>query len=94
MRTSRVGMVLIAVLVSATVFAAGGAEEGDATRLVLGTGGTSGPYYAIGGTLKGVLEASDMIQSLTVESTGASVMNINNIDQGLNQVALVMSDVA
>ncbi|MCG8478273.1 MAG: hypothetical protein MI724_04185 [Spirochaetales bacterium] len=35
-----------------------------------------------------------MIQSLTVESTGASVMNINNIDQGLNQVALVMSDVA
>ncbi|MCG8478272.1 MAG: hypothetical protein MI724_04180 [Spirochaetales bacterium] len=43
MRTSRVGMVLIAVLVSTTVFAAGGAEEGDATRLVLGTGGTSWP---------------------------------------------------
>ena len=94
MRTSRVGLVLIGVLVSATAFAAGGAEEGDATRLVLGTGGTSGPYYAIGGALKGVFEASDMIQSLTVESTGASVMNINNIDQGLNQVALVMSDVA
>lgn len=87
--------ILIVLLVAPALFGSGQAEEGDApSRLVFGTGGTSGLYYPIGGALKGVFEDSEMVDSVTVESTGASVMNINSIDQGLNQIAIVMSDVA
>ncbi|WP_106476021.1 TAXI family TRAP transporter solute-binding subunit [Phytohalomonas tamaricis] len=61
--------------------------------LIFGTGGTSGSYYAIGGALKGVFERSDVIENVQVVSTGASVQNIQNIQDGLNQIAIVMSDV-
>lgn len=79
-----------------TVMAEGGPETEAVkkSRLVFGTGGTSGTYYPIGGALKTVFEKSEMVESVTVESTGASVMNINNITSGLNQLAIVMSDVA
>ncbi|MCX2524473.1 TAXI family TRAP transporter solute-binding subunit [Larsenimonas rhizosphaerae] len=63
-------------------------------NLIFGTGGTSGSYYPIGGALKTVFEASDLVDNVQVVSTGASVQNINNITDGLNQIAIVMSDVA
>lgn len=63
-------------------------------QLVFGTGGTSGAYYALGGALKSVLEASPLVSNVQVVSTGASVQNIQNIQDGLNQLAIVMSDVA
>jgi len=66
----------------------------EPVKIVFGTGGTSGTYYPIGGALKTVFEESDLIESVTVESTGASVKNIQNIRDGLNQIAIVMSDVA
>lgn len=48
-------------------------EGGDgAESIVFGTGGTSGSYYPIGGALKPVLEESELISNVTVESTGAS----------------------
>ncbi|MBO8170808.1 MAG: TAXI family TRAP transporter solute-binding subunit [Bacillaceae bacterium] len=65
----------------------------EPAKLVFGTGGTSGTYYPIGGALKTVFEESDLIDSVTVESTGASVKNIQNIRDGLNQIAIIMSDV-
>ncbi|MBB6453523.1 hypothetical protein HNQ94_001972 [Salirhabdus euzebyi] len=72
----------------------GGSGEGDSTSLVFGTGGTSGTYYPIGGALKPIFEESESVGNVTVESTGASVANIQNIEDGLNQLAIVMSDVA
>lgn len=78
-----------------------GDAEGDNSEggsgeqsLVFGTGGTSGTYYPIGGALKPIFEESDYVSNVTVESTGASVANIQNIEDGLNQMAIVMSDVA
>ncbi|MDN6180923.1 MAG: TAXI family TRAP transporter solute-binding subunit [Halomonas subglaciescola] len=68
--------------------------EAEAVSLIFGTGGTGGSYYPIGGALKSVFEASDLIDNVQVVSTGASVQNINNINDGLNQIAIVMSDVA
>lgn len=62
--------------------------------LIFGTGGTSGSYYPIGGALKPIFEASDKVGRVQVVSTGASVQNIQNIQDGLNQIAIVMSDVA
>jgi hypothetical protein len=70
------------------------ATTAEPVSLIFGTGGTSGTYYPIGGALKGVFEASDLIDNVQVVSTGASVQNINNISDGLNHIAIVMSDVA
>ncbi|WP_423821903.1 TAXI family TRAP transporter solute-binding subunit [Salinisphaera sp. SPP-AMP-43] len=72
----------------------GGDQSAQPTNLIFGTGGTSGSYYPIGGALKGVFEKSDQIGNVQVVSTGASVQNINNIMDGTNQIAIVMSDVA
>lgn len=73
----------------------GNGEGGsDPVNLIFGTGGTGGSYYPIGGALKSVFEKSDLVDGVQVVSTGASVQNINNINDGLNQVAIVMSDVA
>ena len=63
-------------------------------NLIFGTGGTSGTYYPLGGALKPVFEKSPLIDNVQVVSTGASVQNINNIMDGTNQIAVVMSDVA
>lgn len=76
---------------------AGHSQSGDApspVNLIFGTGGTSGSYYPIGGALKGVFEADPLVDNVQVVSTGASVQNINNIEDGTNQIAIVMSDVA
>ncbi|WP_226580767.1 TAXI family TRAP transporter solute-binding subunit [Halobacillus litoralis] len=96
-------LLLVLALVLTTFLAACGGEgdsEGasssggsGAESIVLGTGGTSGTYYPIGGALKPVLEESENIDNVTVESTGASVANIQNIKDGLNQMAIIMSDV-
>ncbi|WP_311949438.1 TAXI family TRAP transporter solute-binding subunit [Halomonas piscis] len=70
------------------------AANGEPVSLIFGTGGTGGTYYPIGGALKGVFEQSDLVENVQVVSTGASVQNINNISDGLNHIAIVMSDVA
>ncbi|WP_110684814.1 TAXI family TRAP transporter solute-binding subunit [Salinicola aestuarinus] len=74
--------------------ASGGEAAAEQVNLIFGTGGTGGSYYPIGGALKGVFEASDVVGGVQVVATGASVQNINNITDGLNQIAIVMSDVA
>ncbi|MCM2972164.1 TAXI family TRAP transporter solute-binding subunit [Larsenimonas suaedae] len=72
----------------------GTSTAAETVNLIFGTGGTSGSYYPIGGALKTVFEQSDLVDNVQVVSTGASVQNINNISDGLNQIAIVMSDVA
>lgn len=69
-------------------------ETTEPVDLIFGTGGTSGSYYPIGGALKPIFEASDQVGRVQVVSTGASVQNIQNIQDALNHVAIVMSDVA
>ncbi|ASK33275.1 C4-dicarboxylate ABC transporter substrate-binding protein [Alcanivorax sp. N3-2A] len=83
---------------SAADNAATESSQADASQsevdLIFGTGGTSGSYYPIGGALKPIFEASDKVGRVQVVSTGASVQNIQNIQDGLNHIAIVMSDVA
>jgi len=61
--------------------------------LTLATGGTSGTYYAVGGVMKTVLDAKLEKSSLNVESTGASVANVNMMTDGEAQLAILQSDV-
>lgn len=61
--------------------------------ITLATGGTSGTYYVVGGVLKTVLDSKLTLSTLNVESTGASVANVNMITDGEAQMAILQSDV-
>ena len=81
-------MILALVMVLSMV-ACGGSKE----AVTLATGGTSGTYYAVGNTMGTVL--SDVLQksSLTVTSTGASKANVQLVDAGDANMAILQSDV-
>ncbi|MEG1931816.1 MAG: TAXI family TRAP transporter solute-binding subunit [Pygmaiobacter sp.] len=61
--------------------------------LTLGTGGTTGTYYAVGGVMATVLNDKLGLSNLTVTSTGASKANIQLVDDGEAKLALVQNDV-
>ena len=68
-------------------------ESSSPVAITLATGGTSGTYYAVGGVLKTVLDSKLTLSTLNVESTGASVANVNMITDGEAQMAILQSDV-
>lgn len=63
------------------------------TKVVLGTGGTTGTYYAVGGVLATVLNPKMGETTLDVISTGASKANIFGITDGESQMAILQGDV-
>ena len=69
------------------------APAADAVDIVLGTGGTTGTYYAVGGVMATVLNDKMALSNLTVTSTGASKANIQLIEDGDQQLATVQNDV-
>lgn len=78
---------------TATTAAAGAATSGSGEELVLGTGGTTGTYYAVGGVMATVLNPLMKSSHLTVTSTGASKANIQLIDDKDADLAIVQNDV-
>ena len=64
-----------------------------AESLTLGTGGTTGTYYAGGGVMATVLNPLMENADLTVTSTGASKANIQLIDVEEADLAIVQNDV-
>ena len=64
-----------------------------AESLTLGTGGTTGTYYAVGGVMATVLNPVMENANLTVTSTGASKANIQLIDVEEADLAIVQNDV-
>ncbi|MBR2491758.1 MAG: TAXI family TRAP transporter solute-binding subunit [Ruminiclostridium sp.] len=70
------------------------AEEGGAVTLNMATGGTSGTYYGFSGVVAQVLneKLADTL-TINVESTGASAANIDLVDLGSDQLAIVQNDV-
>ncbi len=70
----------------------GGSSEG-ATTLNMATGGTSGTYYAFSGVVANTLNGKLEGVSINVESSGASGANIDMIDTGNDQLAIVQNDV-
>lgn len=69
--------------------AGGGAEQ---QFLTIATGGSSGPYYTIGGAMAKVYKEK-LGYNASVQSTGASVENINLLKAKKADLAFVMSDV-
>lgn len=63
----------------------------DAKLVTIATGGASGPYNIIGSTLADQYAKGFDVNART-QTTGASVENINLLEQGKAELAFVMSD--
>jgi uncharacterized protein len=82
-----------AAIALAGVLAAGAAMAQQKT-LAIGTGGTGGVYYPLGGGLANVLSKTIPNVQATAEVTGGSVDNLKLIGSGKNELAFVMVDAA
>ena len=74
------------------VLAMAGCGSASATKLTMGTGGTSGTYYGYGGVLGQYIKNKAGID-VTVVSTDGSKANIQGIAAGDYQLGTVQSDV-
>lgn len=89
---------ILAVLMSATVLLAGCSKENEvdenglASKIVLATGGNTGTYYAYGMAMGQILQAKTGM-TFDVQSTGASKANIQLIQAGEVDMAVVQNDV-
>lgn len=85
--------ILTGVLAAAML---GGASLASAqtTRLSIGTGGTGGVYYPMGGGMAAVLSKHVPGWEATAEVTGASVANLQLIGQGKQDIGFTMADAA
>ena len=72
---------------------AAAAPSGDVQKLTMGTGGTTGTYYAYGGVIANVLNSKDIGVNINVQSTGASKANIYLVNDGEADLATVQNDV-
>ena len=68
------------------------ASCGGAAKMTMGTGGTSGTYYAFGGVLGQYIKNHGGVE-VNVVSTDGSKANIQSIDSGDYQLGTVQSDV-
>lgn len=84
--------ILSVILVLALVMTFTACGSSGASKMVMGTGGTAGTYYAFGGVLGQYIKNHAGID-VNVVSTDGSKANIESIDSGDYQLATVQSDV-
>ena len=88
----------LATLCLAVVFAAGisgcGGDSSKDTFINIATGGTAGTYYPIGGAIAEIINKDVKDVSANAQSTGASVANINMLNDGQVELAIVQNDIA
>src|SRR5438477_692199 len=87
----RVMAALVAV-VAAFGFATAGAQQ--KTRISIGTGGTGGVYYPLGGGLAALLSKYVPGVDATAEVTAGSIANLQLIDSGKSEIGFTMADAA
>jgi len=88
---SKTKRALAAALFLTGAWACGGGEGGPRRFLSLGTGGTGGVYYPLGGALASRLSLADSSRQYTAEVTGGSVENVNRILAGQIDLGFVLS---
>jgi TRAP transporter TAXI family solute receptor len=71
-----------------------GQQQAETVFINIGTGGTAGTYYPLGVAMAEILKANIPGVNATAESTGASSANINMLNQGEIELALVQNDVS
>ena len=82
---------LLVILFALFVLASLGAQE--RVFVNIGTGGTAGTYYPLGGAMAELISKAHSYINATAVSTGASVANINKLVEGEFQLVLVQNDV-
>jgi hypothetical protein len=73
---------------------AGAAPAQEKINISIGTGGTGGVYYPMGGGLANILSKSVPGMQATAEVTGGSVDNLKLIGMGKSEVGFSMADAA
>lgn len=86
--------ILIGFLAGVALCLGGTAGAQTMTRLSIGTGGTGGVYYPMGGGMAAVLSKYVKGWEATAEVTGASVANLQLIGQGKQDFGFSMADSA
>ncbi len=76
---------------AAVVTACAGGKEARGRFLSIGTGGTGGIYYPLGGALASRLSEADSSHEYTAEVTGGSVENVNRILAGQIDLGFALS---
>lgn len=90
-KISRVlSMLVLVVLVIGTFTACGAKQE----FVNIGTGGTAGTYFPLGGAFAEIWNANIKGINATAQSTGASVANVNLLKEGKVEAVIIQNDVA
>jgi hypothetical protein len=79
------------VALAAVLTACSGGGAGAARFLSIGTGGTGGVYYPLGGALASRLSQADSSHEYTAEVTGGSVENVNRVMAGQIDLGFALS---
>ena len=87
----RVVTAVCAVALAVGVAGCGGGSGEKGQFINIGTGGTAGTYYPIGGAIAEVLNKNGM--NASAQSTGASVANINMLKDKQVELAIVQNDI-
>lgn len=91
----RFAAVLSAVAMLALAAGCGSEGGGSSTTFInIGTGGTAGTYYPIGGAMADILNKSIPNMNASAQSTGASVANVNMLQNGEVDLAIIQNDIA
>ena len=85
---------LAAVVVVGALAGCGDNKAGAQKKFLnIGTGGTAGTYYPIGGAMAEILNKNIEGMNATAQSTGASVANINMLKDGSIDLAIIQNDI-
>src|SRR6185436_8166456 len=84
--------VLVAVIAAFGVAIAAAQEK--KTRISIGTGGTGGVYYPLGGGLAALISKYVPGVEATAEVTAGSIANLQLIGSGKSELAFTMADTA
>lgn len=85
---------LIVLLTTLLTIVSGGCGDGRGEGkqfLSIGTGGTGGIYYPLGGAIASLLSVGDSVRQYTAEVTGGSVENVNRLREGQIDLGFALS---
>ncbi len=88
---------LATVMSAALLVGCGGGGDGQAVEkkfINIATGGTAGTYYPIGGAMAEILNKEIPGMNASAQSTGASVSNVNMLNDEQVDMAIIQNDIS
>ncbi|MGE6205164.1 TAXI family TRAP transporter solute-binding subunit [Guptibacillus hwajinpoensis] len=95
----RLSLFVIVLSIAMVLGACGGSDSdgeanGSPSELSLLTGGTGGTYFPLGGELANIIQDGTDIESANAQSSGASVENMQILQDGDADIAFTQTDIA